>query len=284
MLISEALKWGEKQLSSLAISNPQMEALWMLSATSSIERSEIFLKRGILLSRTKAIKYKERIRQRLNGFPLPYILGSQEFMGLSFQVNENTLIPRQETELIVEESVRRLQKISNPRIVEIGSGTGNISVSIAKNIPSVKIVSIELSRSALKVAKRNAEMNGVEEAITFLEGDLFSPLLSDSGISCSFDLVVSNPPYIRSRVLDRLQKEIQFEPRVALDGGANGLKVIQPLIERARKYLKKNGALLIEIGFDQSKIAGELMKSFGYQNIKKIQDYSGIDRVVVGNL
>ena len=283
--IGEALAWGEKKLLQAGIRNAGMEALWLLQAgrrpnfgtDRQAGSSEILLDGNEFLNGPQKSGYQKRIEDRSNRIPLAYILGTQEFMGLELFVTPDVLIPRPETEILVRETLKRIsRKEGTKEIADIGTGSGNISVWLAKELQNSKITAVDLSKDALTIARKNALIHGVEQKIKFVRGNLLGPLKG------TFDAVVSNPPYIKSSELRSLQKEIRFEPQTALDGGGDGFGILKPLIRKAAGFLKRGGLILVEIGYDQAEAVRKIMKKSGYESCEMIKDGSGIDRVAIG--
>lgn len=277
MNIQQAIHWAEKKLAEAGIENAGTEAGWILSphVPSIKSRAELFLKREPLADSAWQ-NYQSHISSRINGTPLAYLLESQEFCGLEFYVNADVLVPRPDTEILVETAAKKLRRTRQPKILDIGTGSGNIAVALAKYFPESKISAVDISEKALIVARKNAETNAVSRQINFERADLFPSHRQ------MFDLIVSNPPYIRSGELPSLQKEIQREPRIALDGGADGLRIVEPLIRQAIHLLTENGFLCVEIGYDQDAGVLSLMKEARFQNLESIKDEAGIDRVICG--
>jgi release factor glutamine methyltransferase len=227
-------------------------------------------------------------KRRINGEPLQYILGKTEFMGLEFKVDKNVLIPRPETEILVETAIQyATQRPRDPEtqlhILDIGTGSGCIAVSLVKLIKDIKVTATDISDKAITVAKENAALNKVEDKIDFIRQDLFGL----QPVACSlqpnlFDFIVSNPPYIPSAEIETLQREVRFEPRIALDGGREGLDFYRRIIKEAPSYLVKEGYLILEIGFNQkNKVENIFYSSKDFEIIEIVKDYSNIDRVVV---
>jgi len=232
------------------------------------------------------MRYKELITRRGTGLPVPYIIGETEFMGLKFFVSRYVLIPRQETEILVEEVIRIIKSFTVYRlpstILDIGTGSGNIAVSLAKYLGNVKIVAVDVSKAALRIAEKNAKLNNVSDKIIFWHADI----LSDPFLQClpvvNYDIIVSNPPYIKSSEISDLPLEVRFEPQHAVDGGADGMKFYEKIIPESRKLLKKNGWLALEIGHWHSQQVKKIMHRCDYDKIKVMNDYSGEERVIYG--
>jgi release factor glutamine methyltransferase len=217
--------------------------------------------------------------RRIQGEPLQYIIGHVEFWGLRIHVGKGVLIPRPETELLVEETIKIVEALHEKplRILDLCTGSGCIALSLAKSIPGAYVYGIDKSALALSFANRNAEENGIRN-IRFIQGDLFAPV----GPDAEFDCIVSNPPYIRRADIPALQREIAFEPVEALDGGADGLDFYRKILTEAPRHLRQNGLLVLESGFDQSEDIRKLAIEAGFRDIHFIKDYAGIYRIFVG--
>lgn len=210
---------------------------------------------------------------------MQYITNQQEFMKLNFYVDENVLVPRPDTEILVEEVIKIVKKQKKEQILDLCTGSGAIGISIAKYVASSNVVLADISKEALQVAKKNAKQNGVEKQITLIQSNLFEK------IQTTFDIIVSNPPYIRSKVIKTLQKEVQQQPQIALDGGEDGLFFYRDIIKKAKQYLNPNGYLCLEIGYDQKEsVIGLLEESNQYQEIENKKDLSENDRVIIAKV
>lgn len=225
--------------------------------------------------------------KRMQGEPLQYILGKCEFFGLEFKARPGVLIPRPETEILVEEVIKLVSPqstVHSPRILDIGTGSGNIAISLAKNIPNARITAIDISQDASDLAKENAALNGVRNMIEFKNEDV-SMYLQRLTRDRDYDFIVSNPPYIKSADIENLQIEVRKEPRSALDGGADGLDFYRNLIRLSASFLKPKGILLFEIGFDQAQEISKIVKAFGhFETVEIIKDYNQIERIMVLSL
>jgi release factor glutamine methyltransferase len=229
-------------------------------------------------------RYEDLLRRRLNREPLAYITGQQEFWSLGFLVSGDVLVPRPETETLVERALKQLATINNreaPRILELGTGSGAIAVALASELPQAEIVATEIVPAALQIARRNASRNGVSNAIRFLQGDLFTAL--DQELEKDFDLILSNPPYVPRGEIAHLEAEVsRWEPRAALDGGVDGLDFYRRIIEEAPGYLRQGGAVAVEIGAAIGSLVLALFRNNpAYGDTGVHQDYSGRDRVVI---
>ena len=220
--------------------------------------------------------YLDLTEKRCQRMPLQYLTGEQEFMGLPFAVNEHVLIPRQDTEVLVEEAIQILKnRMPDAEVLDLCTGSGCIGISIQSFCPDTKVTGADISKEALQVAKHNALQNQVP--VSFVHSDLFSE------ISGRFDMIVSNPPYIPSNVIDTLMPEVRdHEPMGALDGKADGLYFYRRITEESVAHLNDGGYLLYEIGHDQAEAVSGFMKEHGFNDIKVIRDLAGLDRVVRG--
>lgn len=274
MTLSGLLREGREALQAAGIPEWDLDAWYLLEYAAHCTKNEYFLRpEKEVLPQEKQL-YRTLIRKRSAHIPLQYLTGSQEFMGLSFFVDENVLIPRQDTEILVEEALRALG--SGMRVLDVCTGSGCILLSLLKLCAGLEGTGTDLSEKALQVAGENARRLGVEAS--FVQGDLFEP------VSGKYDCIVSNPPYIASREVDVLMEEVRdHEPRMALDGGEDGLYFYRKLAAQSPKYLKDRGRIFLEIGFDQGEaVAGLLAPAF--DEVRIVQDLAGLDRVVCGIL
>lgn len=282
MTIKEALKNG------IEMFKPKIESAWLeahvlLGYVLNKERIFLISHDDEPISEQAYEQFIDCLNKRISGTPLQYITGNQEFMSLNFNVNPSVLIPRPETEILVEEVWQYISNYSGNEyinILDIGTGSGCISVSIAYNSDRALITAVDISKNALKTARHNAGKHGVAERIRFIESDLFTEVKKQK-----FDVIVSNPPYIETGIIPSLQAEVkEHEPILALDGGKDGLDCIRRIIKEAHCYLKPDGFIALEVGHEQAqKVASLIDESGKYQNIRIIKDYSGIDRVVTAN-
>ena len=255
----------------------------LFSQVLKCDRASLYQRRKMPLNKEDALKISAVLKRRICAEPLPYILGNTEFMGLEFKVSPDVLIPRQETEILVEKVISLLRaqgsELRAADILELGTGSGCIAVSLAKFLDNVRITATDISKNALKIAEINAKLNQVDDKIRFVKSDLFA---QNSQLATHFDIIISNPPYIASDEIDQLQPEIKYEPRIALEAGIDGLKFIRRIILEAGRFLKTGGFLVLEIGFDQKRKVENIFKNSGhFEIIEFIKDYSGIDRVVI---
>lgn len=243
----------------------------IMSFVTGIEKSYLLVHNMDELNTENEKSFFKCIEELVNGRPIQYILGNQEFMGINFIVNEDVLIPQPDTEILVEETIKIAQKFSNPKILDLCTGSGAIAISLSKFVPNAKLYASDISIKALEVAK----MNSKNHKIKFIQSNLFE------NINDIFDIIVTNPPYIKTDEISLLSKEVQNEPTLALDGGQDGLVFYRKIIKQANNYLKHNGYLCTEIGEDQKEEVLELIKQeANYVNIKTYKDLSGNDRVI----
>jgi len=261
------------------IESPRINAELLLAHALNCRRIDLYLSYDRPLSEDEINVYRDLIRRRGNAEPLQYIIGKVEFYGLTFKVNPSVLIPRQETEILVETIINNADKESNLKILDIGTGSGNISVSLAKNLVNSEIVSIDDSEDALKTAEENAKLNDVYEQIKFIKADI----KSDEKINDEFDIIVSNPPYISKEEFPKLRDELKvYEPKNALTDYADGLTYFRIISEKAYTMLKNGGKLYFEMGAGQSGYVKNILTQNNYSDIFVVKDYSKTDRVISG--
>ncbi len=267
-------------MSSRQIQIPRFEAELILASLLKCNRTDLYLYR-YEVSPLIEERFQSSLKRRSEGEPLQYILGSVEFCGLEFRIDRRVFIPRPETELLVEEVYNWLKdqgaRFKVKRVLDIGTGCGNIAISIAKMMQDVEIVAVDISEEAIKVAKENAKLNGVFEKIEFLTGDMYEPFLETN---IKFDCIVSNPPYIASGEIGTLEKEILREPRVALDGGLDGFLFIRRIIDNGFRFLKERGCIFLEIGYNQADRVAQILEKSNFKLLKIVKDYNGIERIV----
>ncbi len=269
-------------LTDVGIEESAREAAWILEAALGCTRLTVLLDGGRELSPEEWDCAMTLLRRRAVREPLQYVLGSQEFCGREFAVNHSVLIPRPETEVLVEEVIRHCCRgPAQPVVADLGSGSGCVAVSLALALPRAVVYATDVSAPALEVTRYNARRHDVEDRVTCLEGDLLGPL-AQVGLLEQVDVVASNPPYIAERELATLQPEVRlFEPRVALDGGADGLAVHRRLVADAVHVLKPGGMLVVEVGDGQAGCVKQLALESGFfHHIRTVRDAAGVERVV----
>ena len=254
--------------------------LILQKSLGDVDRIYIHINLNKELSDDEYNLFLSMIKDRINGRPVAYIVGNREFMGLDFFVKEGVLIPRPDTEVLVEEIIELCKNKDKVEILDIGTGSGAITVSLAKYIEKSTIKSLDISDIPLEVGKKNAMNNDVDNKIEFIKSDLFSSI-KDKNIK--FDVIVSNPPYIPKKDMDTLHTQVKdYEPYNALEGGIDGLDFYRDITEQSKCYLKEDGILAYEVGHDQAKDVSDIMKDNGYTKIYTKKDIQGIDRVVIG--
>jgi release factor glutamine methyltransferase len=276
--ILDILQWTTAYFQEKDIQNPRLTAEVLLAHTLQQDRMYLYVHYDQPLEPAERSQFKTLIKQRANGTPTQYLTGKQEFWSLEFQVAPGVLIPRPETEHLVEAALNLSVQFPQPTIVDIGTGSGIIAISLKKELPHADVYAGDISETALAIARQNADrlLNG-EQSIMFRQGDLFQPF---SGIA--FDLIVSNPPYIRAAEYAVLAREIrEHEPKEALYADAEGLDVYARLIAGAAAYLNPEGYVLVEIGYGQKDAVVGIFEQHGFAIKTVIPDYAKIDRVIV---
>lgn len=276
MIISEALKSAAKKLDTGGVAEPSREAASLLDFVLKRGKAFLIAHPEFELSDNEIDEFDLAVSRRANREPFQYITGKQEFYGLEFTVTPDVLIPRPETEILVEEAIRTLKDHEIGHFCEIGVGSGCISVSILVNALHVSAAGLDISSEALNVARANAEAHDVAERLDLRISNIFSDLAVEH-----FDLIVSNPPYVPLAVFDMLQAEVRdFEPKTALTDGSDGLSIVRGIIDDAPKFLADKGVLLIEIGWDQSEKVAKMFDPSIWQHISFLPDLQGIPRAV----
>ncbi len=283
--IGQLLNEGTESLKGVGISTPRLDAEVLLYNILGVERIYLHMYPEKEVSEENQRIFKDHIEKRTKFMPIQYIVNKQEFMGVEFYVEEGVLIPRGDTEILVEKVIEIYKDGFSPnkvKIMDIGTGSGAIAVSLAKYIENSALTAIDISPKALEIAGRNARNNNVESKITFQLGSLFNPLHGKDEYK-AYDFIISNPPYIPKSVVETLDSGVKdYEPRLALDGGEDGLDFYREITLESKDYLKAGGWLMFEIGYDQGEAVRQLLNINGFGDIKIIKDLSGLDRVVIG--
>lgn len=260
------------------------ESILILSKLLNVDRSYIFTYGEREVSDSIGKEFLKLVSDRKAGHPIQYLLKEEEFMGLDFFVEDGVLIPREDTEVLVRYIINYVKDKFNKKqlnVLDLGFGSGAISIGIAYYLENAYVYGVDISKDAYRVANINKDRIGLEN-VEFLRGDLFD-VLGRAEVPSKFDAVVSNPPYIKSNVVDTLDTEVRdFEPRIALDGGSDGLYFYRKITSKAKKYLNQGGLLICEIGYDQGGSVRNMFESSGYRDISVLKDLSGNDRVVLG--
>lgn len=263
------------ELQENGIQEAELEAFYIIEYVFELSRSAFFLKKREEAEEEKAKKCLEIAKIRASHKPLQYILGRQEFMGLTFHVTEDVLIPRQDTEGLVEKIISLVKP--GMKVLDMCTGSGCIAISLQKLAKDIQVTAVDISPKALKIAKENAKLNQAE--VTFVESDMFEQITE------KYDIIVSNPPYIKSQVIDTLMSEVRdYEPRLALDGCEDGLYFYRKLAKESGNYLNSGGMLCLEIGYDQGEAVAALLKENAFTQVSVEKDLCGLDRNVYGKI
>lgn len=277
MTIKEAIDKATIKLKVKNMESPKQKARLLMQAILKQTRQYLMVYDEKNLTKAQQEKYFKAIDKLIKGIPLQHITHQQEFMKMNFYVNEKVLVPRPDTEILVEEVIEIAKKINAKKILDLCTGSGAIAISLAKYIENSQITAIDISKEALDIAERNAKSNGVDKQIVFLPSDLFDEIPKEK-----YDMIVSNPPYIKRKVIKTLDKEVQREPYIALDGGYDGLDFYRKIISQAFEFLKYKGYLCLEIGYDQKMDVMELIeREEKYVNTYGKKDLYGNDRIVI---
>jgi len=278
VLLRYALAWESVHPGSSPLSSP-----WHRGTIQPLSRASLYAHWEGSLPGAVWRAYQDLLEERARGRPLAYIIGRREFMGLDLLVDERVLIPRPETEVLVEVLLRELSPLPHPLVVDIGTGSGAIAVALAVYHQGAEIVATDLSGSALEVAEENARRHGVSERVTLLQGDLLDPL-EVLGLEGRVDVIASNPPYVPRGLIPHLPASIRcYEPLSALNGGEDGLEHIRRIVQQSPRFLRPGGLLALEVMAGQAEAVGELMEVTGaFEEVEALPDLSGVPRVVVG--
>ena len=278
--VLQAIQLSTGYLEEKGIESARTNSELMLAHIMNCKRLELYLSFDRPLKEEELVTLREFISRRGKYEPLQYILGEVEFYGLNFKVDKRVLIPRPETELLIEEAINIAKNEKLEKLLDIGTGSGNIPIALAVNMPELKITSIDISAEAIEVASNNAELNNVSQNITFINSGIESFSVTEK-----FDMIISNPPYVSSDDYSSLQKEIvEYEPKNAVTDNSDGLSFYNSILARSNELLKPGGYILFEIAIDQSKSIKQIMAKNGFAEIRIIKDYQNIERIIVGKL
>jgi release factor glutamine methyltransferase len=279
LTVLDAINLSIEFLQKKEIESPRVNAERLLAHTLNCKRLDLYLSYDRPLSEDEIKIYREFIRRRSKSEPLQYIIGKVEFYGLEFKVNPSVLIPRQETEILIEEIINSVNKENKLTILDIGAGSGNISISLAMHLPNAEIIATDISSHALNTATENAYRNNVSERIKFIKHNINS----DDFPNEEFDIVVSNPPYISKEEFPKLKDELKiYEPKDALTDYSNGLSYFRVISAKSRNILKSNGKIFFEVGQGQAEDVKRILLENNFSEISIVKDYLKIDRVVSG--
>lgn len=276
--IGEALLVAENELKGIS-ETPKLDAKVLMKEVLKKDDLFLLMNRMEFMEEAEVDEFSDMVDKRKTGKPIAYIIGHKEFMGFHFKVTEDTLIPRPDTEVSVEEAIRVIKERGYKDVLDLCSGSGAIGLSIAKILDFTNVSLSDINKGALLVSMENAEALGLKDKVRFFESDLFEK------VSGKYDLIVSNPPYISGDDMEKLPESVKnFEPETALFGGTSGLDFYRQIIREARQYLNDGGTLIFEIGYDQREEVEKMFIENGYHNIGSLKDLSGLDRVVSGTL
>jgi release factor glutamine methyltransferase len=283
MTVLEALNWSTHFLQDHQVDNPRLNAELLLAQSMGVRREELYIRLHSQIKEGEKESLEAFVQRRVSGEPLQYILGHREFWSFDVKVDSQVLIPRPETELLVEQALSILESThfsKTPLVLELGTGSGAIAISLAKEVKDIFVVATDISREALGLAEQNALRADVGRKIAFMHGDLFNALQSGIGKG-PFDVIVSNPPYVPRPDIVSLAKEVRHEPRIALDGGEDGLDFHRRIISQAPAYLRAGGWLLLEMGQGQgARVSALIQEKADFLRPEILSDLSGMERVV----
>lgn len=280
LTVLEAISSAAEYLGQKGIESARLNSELLLAQTLHCKRLDLYLTFERPLQKNEIDTFRDLIKRRSKFEPLQYIIGKVEFFGIELEIDSSVLIPRPETELLVETVLGEVKNIENPNILDIGSGSGNISIALAKSLPRSHITGIDISEDAIIISKRNAKIQQVEKQVMFVHRDIFSATDFNAN---HFDVIVSNPPYIPANDFEELAPELRlYEPKIALTDGDNGLNFYKKISSLAKILLKKNGMIFFEIGINQSESVKTILSENSFLNIAIKKDYSDIDRIIFG--
>jgi len=276
--VLDVIKWTIARFTERRLETPRLDAEILVAHALGLSRVQLYVQHDRPLTPAELADIRELIKRRQAGASVAYVVGKKEFWGLELAVDARVLVPRPDTETLVEEGRARLdeQQGEDERIVDIGTGSGAVALALAKLRPSAALHAVDVSPDALAVARANAERLGLP--VTFLEGDLTAPLAEQA----AFSLIVANLPYVPSGEMAGLAPEVRAEPALALDGGPDGLDLVRRLVAAAPALLRAGGALALEIGAGQADATAALLQAAGFQDVRRRRDLAGIERVVSG--
>ena len=278
--IAESLSIAEAALATSGVAEPRREAISLITLATRKDKSFVYARPEYELTSDELSTFHSFVQRRSAREPLQYISGLQEFYGLDFEVTTDVLIPRPETEMVVERAIDLLRGSESARFCDVGTGSGCIAIAILHELPYVHAVALDVSTNALQIAQRNAERHKVSGRLKLMESDVFGSLAAEE-----FDLIVSNPPYVPRQDMDGLQPEVRdHEPHLALTDGSDGLSIVRRIVAEAPRFLVSGGNLVLEIGFDQSNRVVEMFDSAVWRTSELFPDLQGIPRLVSARL
>ena len=289
--VLKIIQWTTEYLKGKGIDNPRLDSEVLLAHLLRLDRVGLYLNFDRPLSRDELSSFREIVKRRGSREPLQYITGHQEFWSLDFKVTPDVLIPRPDTEILVEEALKAVRRETLDvrrqnqlpfTILDLCTGSGCIAISLAHELKDAVVYAVDTSEAALSIARENAEKNGVRDRVIFLQGDLYEALTSHVSRLTSYDLIVSNPPYIKNIDIPNIQPEVRdYEPRMAVDGGTEGLGFYKRIVADAPNHLSPHGWLMVEVGEGQADAVSKMMADTGaFESISTVKDLAGIERVV----
>lgn len=280
--VARVLAWAADDFRARGIDSPRLDAELLLGHVLGVDRVRLILESPRMLSAAELASYRELIQRRRRREPIAYIRGEREFYGLPIKVDRRVLVPRPDTETLVEVALERTARVNlDGDLLDLCTGSGCVAVAFSRRRPTWRAIGVDISEDAVDVARENAERAGAVLGVSFLVGDLDASLPKDA----RFDLVTANPPYIPSADIETLDADVRdFEPRIALDGGADGLDVVRRVVAVAAGRLRPAGVVAIEVGAGQAPAVEALLAARGFANIQRAADYGGHERVVSGEL
>lgn len=281
MTLSQLYRKAKFDLTEAEIDSPQFDAMCLMEHYFAINRPALSVMGGNIADEEKEKLFLEGVKKRALGFPLQYIIGKWTFMDIPFLVGEGVLIPRDDTEVLVREALKRIEDIRSPKIIDLCSGSGTIAVTVAKARPDAEVIAIELSEQAFGYLEKNIEINKCKN-ITVIKGDIFKAF--NDFADYSFDMVMSNPPYIKTDVIETLSKEVRHEPGLALDGGNDGMIFYNAIAENWLVKIKRGGLIALEIGEDLTDEIVALLKKNSVCDISVFKDMAELDRAIFGTV
>lgn len=280
--VLEALNLSTEYLNKKGIESARLNAELMLAQILNCKRLELYLMFDRPLDESELQQYRNYLSRRGNREPLQYILGEVEFYNIKLKVNNNVLIPRPETELLVEKIINDYSSKNELRFLDIGVGSGNISIALLKNIPQTHATAIDISEEALALAKENSVINDVQHRMELRKFDILNDDIKSLG---RFDLIISNPPYVSADDFEKLEPELKvYEPKIALTDFYNGLTFYRKIVDLSDLLLNNEGRIYFELGKGQSEEVKKMLNEKGFENVKVIKDYQGIDRIICGEI
>lgn len=276
--IKKLIQWTAGYFRNHGVEEARLDAELLLGYVLGKPRIYLYTNYDQIMNKEELARYRELIRRRAAGYCTAVLIGEKEFMGIPFRVNEHVLVPRPDTEAWLEKVIQRFRNLPDISVLDLGTGSGALAVSFLYYCKEARGVAVDISEEALETAKTNGERAGISDRVEFRRGDFLDALREDE----QFDVILSNPPYIPSGDIDGLAEEVRREPRIALDGGPDGLKFYRTLGEKAVRFLRPGGLLAAEVGIGQAETVRTFFENGGLTDIEIIPDYSGVDRAVCG--